>query len=91
VTPLLQGAVAQAARRAKGRVVYGFRPEQVDLGDGLTMAVDVVERIGARTIVHMGAVRVVLENAAVGATLGFVPHPGAVRLFDANSGVALNG
>ncbi len=92
VTPVVEGPLAAALRAAKGPVVYGFRPEQVALGAGMTMAVDVVERIGARTIVHMGAVKAVVENdAPVGGALSFVPHAGAVRVFDAASGVALHG
>ena len=100
-SPVLAPAQARAARAAKGGVVFGFRPEQaarVAQGQGMAMPVSFVERIGARTILHLGpgagAVKVVFENDAgfeVGKMLHFAPHPGAVRLFDAVSGVALGG
>ena len=92
---------AAAARRAKGDVVFGFRPEQaarVDAGQGMTMSISFVERIGARTILHLGdgaaSAKTVFENDVgfeMGRALHFAPHPGAVRLFDAASGAALRG
>ena len=100
-SPVLAPAQARAARAAKGGVVFGFRPEQAALvaeGQGMAMPVSFVERIGARTILHLGvgigAVKVVFENDAgfeVGKMLHFAPHPGAVRLFDAQTGTALGG
>lgn len=94
-------APQQAARRAKGDVVFGFRPEQaarVSEGQCMAMKVSFVERIGARTILHLGdaaaSAKTVFENDAgfeIGRALHFVPHPSAVRLFDAASGAALRG
>ncbi len=92
---------AAAARRAKGDVVFGFRPEQaarVSEGQGMAMPISFVERIGARTILHLGegaaSAKTVFENDAgfeMGRALHFAPHPSAVRLFDAASGAALRG
>jgi len=91
------------ARPAKGaaQVMYGFRPEEVALaseGPGLRAGVGFVERIGARTIVHLeaagGAVKAVIDNdvpVSVGENVTFHIPPGAVRLFDAASGAALAG
>lgn len=88
-----------AARAAKGDVVFGFRPEQATLvaeGEGMAMPISFVERIGARTILHLGegaaATKAVFENDTgfeMGKTLHFAPLAHAVRLFDAASGAAL--
>lgn len=96
--PLL-AEVAEGARRAGvTEVIYGFRPERVSLADhgGIPMQVTFVERIGARTIVHLGrgdvAVKAVLDNNAslsAGVVVHVVVEPDAVRLFDAASGVAI--
>jgi multiple sugar transport system ATP-binding protein len=101
MTPPLAPAQAAALRQAKAEVIYGFRPEQVALvpeGQGMALPITFVERIGARTILHLGqgssAARVVLENDAgfaVGQTLHFAPLAASVRLFDAASGAALKG
>lgn len=100
-TPELVAEQAAAARRARGRVVYGFRPEQVALvpaGEGLALPVTFVERIGARTIVHLGeggqSVKAVFDNdvgLTPGAAAHLAPSPAAVRLFDAASGAVLRG
>ncbi len=92
---------AAAARVATGEVVFGFRPEQTAVvapGQGMAMPVTFVERIGARTILHLGegsaSAKAVFENDAgfeLGRTLHFAPHPAAVRLFDAKTGAALRG
>ena len=57
-----------------------------------------MERIGARSIVHFGdgatAFKAVFENdvpAVVGEMVRILPHPEAVRLFDAATGQALGG
>jgi len=81
--------------------MYGFRPEEITLaadGPGLRAGVTFVERIGARTIVHLeavgAAVKAVVDNGvpvAVGDNVTFDIPAGAVRLFDAASGVALAG
>ena len=98
LTPVLAPAQAAAARQAPGEVIYGFRPEQVTAGQGMAMPVNFVERIGSRTILHLGqgsdVAKVVLENDAgftAGKMLDFAPLPDAVRLFDADSGLALKG
>lgn len=91
--------IAEGARNAGVReVVYGFRPERVTFADqgGIAMPVTFVERIGARTIVHLGfgeqAVKAALDNnvgLAAGAVAHVVVEPDAVRLFDAASGAAI--
>ena len=101
LTPVLPPAQAAAAGVAQGEVIYGFRPEQaaiVAAGQGMAMPVNFVERIGARTILHLGrgqdVAKVVFENDAgfeAGKVLHFAPLPDAVRLFDADSGLALKG
>ncbi len=101
LSPVLAPAQAAAARTAAGPVVYGFRPEQVAVapgGEGLALTVDLVERIGARTIVHFGgaaqSLKAVVENRMnpdAGTLLRVLPHAEAVRLFDAASGQALRG
>jgi multiple sugar transport system ATP-binding protein len=64
----------------------------------MAMPISFVERIGARTILHLGAgeasAKAVFENDAgfeTGQALHFTPHASAVRLFDAASGAALGG
>ena len=101
-SPPLPDALAAALRRSRAEeVFYGFRPEQASLasnGRGLSLPVTFVERIGARTVVHLGdgesAVKAVFEND-VGLRIGdravVVPDPAAVRLFDAASGAAVPG
>ena len=98
LTPVLAPAQAAAAQAAQGEVIYGFRPEQVVAGSGMAMPVNFVERIGARTILHLGqgsdVAKVVFENDAgfaAGKALQFAPLADAVRLFDADSGLALKG
>jgi multiple sugar transport system ATP-binding protein len=99
VSPVLAPAQAAAARAARGRVVYGFRPEQVTLDlHGLWTTVSFVERIGARTILHLGqgagATKAVFENdhgLGLGQAVVLAPLPEAVRLFDAATGQALKG
>ncbi|MER8733511.1 ABC transporter ATP-binding protein [Mesorhizobium sp. M1227] len=99
VTPPLPVEIADAARLMRGEVFYGFRPEQVTLaedGRGLSMPVSFVERIGARTIIHLGdgetAVKAVFDNdvgLAIGQTAVVAPAVEAVRVFDAVTGLAL--
>ncbi|MER9421008.1 ABC transporter ATP-binding protein [Mesorhizobium sp. M0317] len=99
VTPTLPDALAATLRGSRSEVLYGFRPEQVSLvqsGQGLAMPVSFVERIGARTIVHLGdgetAVKAVFDNA-VGLSIGelavVAPVASSVRVFDARSGIAM--
>lgn len=93
LSPALQGVQAAVVAKAQGPVVYGFRPEQIALvpeGQGMAMPISFVERIGARTILHLGqtggSAKVVVDNnsaLAAGQVLHFAPLPHAVRLFDA--------
>jgi multiple sugar transport system ATP-binding protein len=97
VTPPLAPAQAGAAEVAGGEVVYGFRPEQTSLSDdGIPSTVTFVERIGARSIVHLGegagAFKAVFEKnvpLAVGEVARVLPRAEAVRLFDGATGAAL--
>jgi multiple sugar transport system ATP-binding protein len=98
LSPVLSGPQAAAAR---GAVWYGFRPEQLALvapGQGMALRVSFVERIGARSILHLGegetAVKGVFDNdlrVTLGETVHVAPAVGAVRLFDAATGAALKG
>ena len=99
ITPPLPGELAAALRGARGDVLYGFRPEQASLvqhGQGLAMQVSFVERIGARTIVHLGqgeaAVKTVFDNdvgLAIGDIAVVAPAASSVRIFDAATGLAI--
>ncbi|SOC35928.1 carbohydrate ABC transporter ATP-binding protein (CUT1 family) [Rhizobium subbaraonis] len=100
LTAPLSPEVAAAARAHAGReVVYGFRPERVSLsvtGEGVPMPVTFVERIGARTIAHLGTgaqrVKAVFDNdvtAESGTTVSVAVEPASVRLFDAATGIAI--
>jgi multiple sugar transport system ATP-binding protein len=98
----LDPPLAAAARTAGAKGVYfGFRPEQVELvsdGAGIGMTVGFVERIGARTILHLErdsiTAKTVFENdeqVTAGDLVHVAPLAGALRLFDAASGAALRG
>ncbi|UVC18476.1 ABC transporter ATP-binding protein [Mesorhizobium onobrychidis] len=99
VTPPLPAEITAAVRGAQGYVLYGFRPEQATLvegGRGLSLPVTFVERIGARTIVHLGqgesAVKAVFDNdvgLSVGQTAVVAPAAQSVRVFDAATGLAM--
>ena len=90
---------ATLMRNAAEAVTVGFRPEEVTLsseGSGLRGAVTFIERIGPRTIVHVGAgteaIKVVAEPGfalRVGDNVTITPNPAALRLFDEATGVAL--
>jgi multiple sugar transport system ATP-binding protein len=95
----LDAPLAHAADGQRKRAVYyGFRPEQASLtagGEG-GLPVFFVERIGARTIVHLGrekaTIKVVLDNdngLEAGMKARLTVNPGAVRLFDAETGRAI--
>lgn len=101
LTPALPAPLAAAARAAKGEVWYGFRPESLHptaRGTGLAREVTFVERIGARTILHLGLGETGFK-AVMGHTAGFnigdaanlAPDPDSLRLFDAETGAALRG
>jgi multiple sugar transport system ATP-binding protein len=99
LTAPLPPALAETARNKGLRdVIYGFRPETVALTGqgGIPLPVTFVERIGARTIVHLDAggqaVKAVFDNdvgLAAGETASIVVDAGAVRLFDAASGLSI--
>lgn len=91
-----------AAAQALGTrdVLLGFRPEKATPGTGgLTMQVGIVERIGARTIVHLeqdgveakAVLPADLPSPARGQAWNFSVPQEAVRLFDPVSGLALAG
>jgi multiple sugar transport system ATP-binding protein len=98
-TPPLPSPLAAAVERAGGEVLYGFRPEQAAIapeGRGIAMRVTFVERIGARTIIHLGegelAAKAVLDNdvrLAIGDVVAVAPAPDQVRIFDAATGAAI--
>src|SRR5690606_32877525 len=98
----LSPELAAAARNTGAREIwYGFRPEErsVAAGEaGRAAAVTFVERIGSRTIVHFEIAgepaRGVFENDVAlpeGSAARIDPGPGAVRLFDRQSGNAIGG
>lgn len=99
VTPPLPGALAAAARaRAERRVTYGFRPEEVHLeesGPALSLPLILAERIGARTILHLGRIEDTVRAVFQGnpdlpeGLLRIAPEPASVRLFDTETGVAI--
>ena len=98
LTPGNDDPLAQICQRARqDHVVFGFRPEDVKLepdggGDGLSMKVTFVERIGPRSIIHLEApghdVKAVGGNqfpARIGDTMR-VGSGGLSHLFDADTG-----
>ena len=96
LTPPLPPALAAAARNGRSEVIYGFRPEAVHPDPaGLRLPLIVAERIGARTILHLGrggdTVRAVFQgNPDLPADeIALAPDPAAVRLFDAATGAAI--
>jgi len=84
---------------SEGRaIVYGFRPEHCELtsGEGIRLPVTFVERIGARTTLHMGdettSLRGVFDNdvpVRMGESVTLSIDPANIRLFDAKTGDAL--
>lgn len=101
VTPPLPERLARSLRAHSGDVLFGFRPEQAGLaedGRGIVAPVTIVERIGARTIVHLSdgetAMKVVVDNdthVAFGASAVVMPSMDAVRVFDRASGTVIGG
>jgi multiple sugar transport system ATP-binding protein len=101
-TAALSADLARAAERAKDRaILVGIRPEDLECVDdaketALTMAVSFVERIGHRTVVHLGAgahsAKMTAHSAfvaALGSALRLRARAGGLRLFDQSSGLAL--
>ncbi|MCC5972795.1 MAG: ABC transporter ATP-binding protein [Rubellimicrobium sp.] len=101
ISPPLPDALAAAAHGAgRPEVTYGFRPEEVHLvetGPALRLPLILAERIGARTILHLGraedAVRAVFQGNPVlpEGVLAIAPDPASLRLFDAVTGAAIRG
>lgn len=101
MTPPLPTDLAQAVRNGPAEVYYGFRPESVEIvtiqkKSALKLAVSFVERIGARTIIHMGTqeaeIKAIFDNdtkVELGDMISFAPAPETLRLFDAASGEAI--
>ncbi|TPW28105.1 ABC transporter ATP-binding protein [Pararhizobium mangrovi] len=90
--PLPPDAAGEEGRR----VVYGFRPEHLVLGDGLPATIELVEPTGAETMVllKLGVAEVtgVFRERIVepeGATLEVWPDPARVHLFDPDTGMRL--
>ena len=93
--PLPENAVREDGRP----VVYGFRPENVDISDteGLPSQVAVVEPTGAITYVFSKTAGVSICSAFAerttfrqGEEIRLVPRLASIRLFDGESGTALN-
>jgi len=93
--PLAPGAANGSAGRS---VSVGFRPEHlkpVEAGAGLPVAVDLVEHLGADTLVHgsspaaSGLITVRLSGhhgVRAGETISYASDPAAIHLFDQASG-----
>jgi len=101
-TQPLPSALAAAARASRSReVLFGFRPEEIGIvneGPGIELPIVFVERIGARTIVHLGdgatALKAVFDNdvaLSAGDRARFRVAEKSVRLFDAATGSAIRG
>jgi multiple sugar transport system ATP-binding protein len=87
--------LAAAPKAADGRqVIYGIRPEHLELGSkGAKAEVTVVEPLGSETqlFAKLGGQKIVglfrqRLKARPGETLSILPNPDAVHLFDAASG-----
>jgi multiple sugar transport system ATP-binding protein len=78
-------------------VVYGIRPEHLELADdGFPATVDVVEPTGSETMVflHVGSKSIVAlfrerHDFKPGQTVRLRPKPASAHLFDARSGKRL--
>jgi multiple sugar transport system ATP-binding protein len=98
-TPPVREDLAHSLRHADSEIFYGFRPERTALsldGRGLPLPVTFVERIGARTIFHLGEgageIKTVFENdvgLSIGESAIVVPNAEAVCAFDAASGLTI--
>lgn len=98
----LAGPLARAAEKATSReVLVGVRPEALVVGEDaaaapLTMEVSFVERVGHRTIVHLGAGAETIKmtthhefRTTLGSLLPLQLRANSLRLFDESSGLAL--
>lgn len=92
-------AIETAAAKSGGRVLFGFRPEAAAPSqDGaLRFPVNFIERIGSRTIVHLGdpdnAIKIIVANQTelprVGEVLSLDITEGSERFFEIESGHAV--
>ena len=100
LSPALPAGLAAAVRKAnEGEVWFGFRPEQVSIepdGQGISLPVLFVERIGPRTTLHFGTdttlAKAVVENGegAEAGKLARISIAGeGIRLFSAGTGQAI--
>ncbi len=99
--PVLSGSLGAAARKAsRGEVVLGIRPEDVTAARGgkgdITLETVLIERVGNRSIVHLEGggfnAKMVADadfQADLGKSLPLTFNPDRLRLFDAQSGLAL--
>ncbi|TPW31885.1 ABC transporter ATP-binding protein [Pararhizobium mangrovi] len=83
------------------QIVLGIRPEHLDgagegKGEGVPITVDLVEPLGSDTLIHftLGDVAAIARvspdlRLAPGDRVSLVPAPGKARLFDAESGKAI--
>ena len=88
------------AGKAGAPVVLGVRPEHLEVAGegGLAGTVEVVEALGADTLVHIklaGGESVIARfdgatQVAIGDQLTLAPNPGDLHLFDSNTGLRLN-
>lgn len=98
---LVSGQVLQVASAASGPVLYGIRPEHLDLtapdaAGAIAGQVAIVESTGTAMFVAMKAADVTLHalftdrpNLKRGDLIGLRPKPGLVHLFDARTGLRL--
>ena len=96
--------LAQSRRANKSNVVFGTRPEQLELrnenghASSLRMTTTFVERVGARTIVHLEESGLLLKvaekngyQAERGTSMSIIVPQTTATLFDAESGWRLEG
>ena len=94
-TPVLPPGLAANLKKQNGDVWCGFRPENITTtskAEGLSLPVTFTERIGARTIAHLGedlSTKAVFDSdttVTVGELLKFTVKPEHLLLFDGTSG-----
>lgn len=98
---LASGQVLAVAAQAVGAVLYGIRPEhleltQPDAAGAIAGQVSIVESTGTAMFVAMKAGGLTLNalftdrpNIKRGDRIGLMPKPGLVHLFDAKTGLRL--
>lgn len=93
--------VENANANSQGRVLLGFRPESAipNPNGALRFPVNFIERIGSRTIVHLGdlddAIKIIVANRTelpkLGEVMGLDIAEGSERFFDIETGSAIRG